>query len=149
MQVFRQTVPNSRCSNTWIGPWRFLFVLGSYSDLSIARPPQPRLDDIRRQNETKEHVLFGRPFVKRFALCYRTVVLPICPICNIDVLWPNGWMDQDATWYGGRPQPRIYCIRWGPSSPTERGTALTAFRPMSIMAKWSIISATAEFLFMW
>jgi len=19
------------------------------------------------------------------------------------VLWPNGWLDQDATWYGGRP----------------------------------------------
>ena len=22
------------------------------------------------------------------------------------VLWPNGWMDQNATWYGGRPQRR-------------------------------------------
>jgi len=22
------------------------------------------------------------------------------------LLWPNCWMDQDATWYGGRPQPR-------------------------------------------
>jgi len=21
-------------------------------------------------------------------------------------LWPNGWMDQDGTWHGGRPQPR-------------------------------------------
>jgi len=21
-------------------------------------------------------------------------------------LWPNGWMDQDATWYGGRPRPK-------------------------------------------
>ena len=21
------------------------------------------------------------------------------------LLWPNGWMNQDATWYGGRPQP--------------------------------------------
>jgi len=21
------------------------------------------------------------------------------------LLWPNGWMDQDATWYGGRPRP--------------------------------------------
>jgi len=18
-----------------------------------------------------------------------------CPVCNVDVLWPNGWMDQD------------------------------------------------------
>ena len=30
-------------------------------------------------------------FVKRFTLCYRTVV---CPVCDIGVLWPDGWMDQ-------------------------------------------------------
>jgi len=32
------------------------------------------------------------------------------------LLQPNGWMDQDATWYGGRPQPRRLCVRWGPRS---------------------------------
>jgi len=21
------------------------------------------------------------------------------------LLWPNGWMDQDANWYGGKPRP--------------------------------------------
>ena len=32
-------------------------------------------------------------------------------------------MDQDDTWYGGRPLPRQHCVRWGPSSHlTERGT---------------------------
>jgi len=31
------------------------------------------------------------------------------------LLWPNGWMDQDATWYGGKPRPRRHCIRWGRS----------------------------------
>ena len=31
-------------------------------------------------------------------------------------LWPNGWMDQDATWYGGRPRPRPHCVTWEPSS---------------------------------
>jgi len=25
------------------------------------------------------------------------------------LLRPNGWMHQDATWYGGRPQPRRHC----------------------------------------
>jgi len=25
-------------------------------------------------------------------------------------------MDQDATWYGGRPWPRPHCVRWRPSS---------------------------------
>ena len=31
------------------------------------------------------------------------------------LLWPNGWMDQDATSHEGRPQPRRLCVRWGPS----------------------------------
>ena len=90
--------------------------------------------------------IFGRPFVKWFALCYRTVVcavlsvlsvtlvycgqtvgwinmplgmeigLGLChivldgdpapaqkgaqstPIFGPCLLWPHGWMDQDATW---------------------------------------------------
>ena len=25
------------------------------------------------------------------------------PIFGPFLLWPNGWMHQDATWYGGRP----------------------------------------------
>jgi len=31
-------------------------------------------------------------------------------------MWPSGWMDEDATWYGSRPRPRPHCIRRGPSS---------------------------------
>jgi len=63
------------------------------------------------------------------------------------LLWPNSCMDQDAIWYGGRPRPRLHCVKWGPSSPTERGTAAPSFWPVSIVAKWSPISATAELLF--
>ena len=58
-------------------------------------------------------VVFGRPFVKRFALCYRSVVCPLCPVClscpvcDVRALWPNGWTDQDETrqaiWPGPRP----------------------------------------------
>jgi len=69
------------------------------------------------------------------------------PIFGPCPLWPNGWMDQDATWYRGRPRSRPHCVRWGPSSPTERGTAaLPHFSAMSIVAKRSPISATAELL---
>ena len=28
------------------------------------------------------------------------------PIFGPFLLWPNGWMHQDTTWYGCRPQPR-------------------------------------------
>ena len=27
------------------------------------------------------------------------------PIFGPFLLWPNGWMHQDATWYGDRPRP--------------------------------------------
>jgi len=70
-------------------------------------------------------LVFGRPFIKRFALCYRTVVLSVlsvCPGCNVGVLWPNDWTDEDETWHGGKFWPGPNCVRWGPSSP-QRGTA--------------------------
>ena len=35
------------------------------------------------------------------------------------LLWTNGLLDQDATWYGGRHLPRTHCVRWGPSSPIK------------------------------
>jgi len=38
------------------------------------------------------------------------------------LLWPNDWMDQDTTWYGGRPQPGLHCVKWGSNSPPhEKG----------------------------
>ena len=43
----------------------------------------------------------GRAFVKPFAVCYQTVICLSCPVCNVGVLWPNGWIDQDETWHGG------------------------------------------------
>jgi len=50
-------------------------------------------------------LIFGWSFVKRFALCYRTIVCPV--VCNVGVLWPNSWMHQDETWHRGRPWPRL------------------------------------------
>jgi len=50
--------------------------------------------------------------------------------------------------YGGRPRPRRHCVRWGPSSSRPKmGHSTPAFRRMSIVAKRSPISATAELLF--
>jgi len=50
---------------------------------------------------------------------------------------------QDATWYGSRPRSRPDCVRRGPSSPSESGTALQLplFGPCR-----SPISAAAELL---
>jgi len=76
--------------------------------------------------------VFGRPFVKRFALCYRSVVLSVC---NVRALWRSSWMDQDETWHARRTRPWPLCVRWGPSSPPQRGTAPN-FWPISVAAKW-------------
>jgi len=76
--------------------------------------------------------VFGRPFVKRFALCYRYVVClscPVCPVCHVRALWPNGWTDQDETWQAGRPRPWPHCVRWGPSSPSPKGHSPQIFGP--------------------
>ena len=43
-------------------------------------------------------------------------------------------MDQDATWYGGRPRPRRHCVD-GDTAPNGKGTTSTTFRPISIVAK--------------
>jgi len=45
----------------------------------------------------------------------------LSPILGPFLLWPNGWMHQDATWYGGRPRPTRHCVRCGPSYPQKKG----------------------------
>ena len=68
--------------------------------------------------------MIGRPFVKRFAVRYRSVVclsvLSDCPVYTVDVLWPNGWTDPDETWHAGRPRPWPHCVRWGLNSPSPK-----------------------------
>ena len=42
------------------------------------------------------------------------------PIFGPFLLWPNVWMHQDATSYGGRPQPGGLSVKWGPSHPSRK-----------------------------
>jgi len=67
--------------------------------------------------------VFGRPFVKRFALCYRTVVCPVC-------LWR--WYCGRTVWWMWMPLGREvdlgpgHIVLYGDPAPppTERGTAV-------------------------
>jgi len=51
------------------------------------------------------------------------------PIFGPCLLLPNGWMDQDATWYT-EIGPMRHCVRWGPmldgdpSPPAKKGHSL-------------------------
>jgi len=75
------------------------------------------------------------------------------PMCGPCLFWPNGWMDEDATWYESRPRPRSHCVRRGPNSPPrERGTAAPSFRPMSILVAvahlsycWALVTAVCPY----
>jgi len=42
------------------------------------------------------------------------------PIFGLCLLWPNGWMDKDATWYEGRPGHNVL---HGDPAPPKRDTA--------------------------
>jgi len=69
-------------------------------------------------------VVFGRPFVKQFALCYQTVVcLSVSPVCDVGVLWPNGWTDQDETCMQVGLGPGHIVLDGDPSPLPQRGTA--------------------------
>jgi len=37
------------------------------------------------------------------------------------LLWRNGWMDQDRTWHGHRPEPRRLSVSWKPSPLPKKG----------------------------
>ena len=92
--------------------------------------------------------LFGPTVCKtvRPMLSDRCPVLSVClSVCDVGVLWPNGWMDQNETWHGGRPWPRPHWVRWGPSPP-PKGAQQPPSWPISIVAKRLPISATAELL---
>ena len=30
---------------------------------------------------------------------------PVPSVCDVGVLWPNGWTDQDEIWHAARPRP--------------------------------------------
>jgi len=53
----------------------------------------------------------------------------VCIVRGPCLLWPNGWMDQDASWYRGGPWLRPHCVRWGCSSPSPNGYSPPVFSP--------------------
>jgi len=49
-------------------------------------------------------------------------------VCDVGVLWPNDWMDQDETWHvevGLGPDHTVF--DGDPAAPPQRGTAPTIF----------------------
>ena len=106
----------------------------------------PELQYTCNQSNGLPFMLFVRLFVKWFTLCYWTVVCTVLSVCNIGVLWPNGWMDQGSTWYVGRPWPRPHCVRWGPSPPplTVKHILVECVNLRDICEKYFTVSSLAD-----
>jgi len=73
--------------------------------------------------------IFGRPFVKRFVLCYQTVAcLSVCPVLgclsclSVTLVYCGqtvGWIKMNLDIAIGLGP--AYCVTWGPSSPPQTG----------------------------
>ena len=77
--------------------------------------------------------VFGRPFVKRFALCYWTVVCPVLSVCDVIVYYGQtvGWIRMPLGMVIGLGARHI--VLDADPSP-KRGTAsLPNFWPMSVV----------------
>ena len=62
---------------------------------------------------------YSRPRLNSSPYIIRPLSCPVVSclsVCNVGVLRPNAWTDQDETWHTARPRPQPHCIRWGPSS---------------------------------
>ena len=78
--------------------------------------------------------VFGRPFVKRFALCHQTVVCPalsVCPVMSVTLVYCGiGRSTPTELGLGSCEllgQPKRHCVRWVPSSPTPKGDRAPQF----------------------
>jgi len=49
--------------------------------------------------------------------CPVSVCLSFLSVCDVGVLWPNGWMDQDEFTVEVWPRPRPHCVIDGDSAP--------------------------------
>ena len=85
----------------------------------------------RRQQPVSNSIVFGRLFVKRFVLCYRTVVcLSVTLVCCGQTA---GWIKMPLGEEVGLGPGDI--VLNGDPAPLERGTVPPTFRSMSIVSK--------------
>jgi len=67
--------------------------------------PIPQAPDSFRTLTLKRLLNFWATIASNGSLCAMGP-LSCLPVSNVGVLWPSGWMDQDATWFWGRPRPQ-------------------------------------------
>jgi len=96
----------------------------------------------RQRDRQTDRQTDGRSASSRSLKTVHPILSDRCPalsVCDVGVLWPNGWMDQDITCYvgGPRPWPHNDIASDGDTGrlPAKKGTAAPNSRPMSFVAK--------------
>jgi len=75
------------------------------------------------------------------------VLIFLCGEWHPALLWPYGWMDEDATWYGSRHRRRPRSIRRVPSAPRKGHSTPSPLLGPCLLWPRSPILATAELLY--
>jgi len=97
----------------------------SPSSKNMGEPPNfGSLYGSKQRHGSRCHLVRGKPRSSQHCVTWG----PSSPLKGAEqstifgpcLLWPNGWMDQDATWSGGRPWTWPHCVRW---ALPQRGTA--------------------------
>jgi len=91
-------------------------------------------------------VIFGRPLVKRFALCYRTVLCPVLSVTQVYCGQTVGWIKMPHGMEVGLG-PATLCLMGTQLSPTRKGAQHSPHFSAHFAVARSPISAAAELLF--
>ena len=87
-------------------------------------------------------LVFGRLFVKRFALCYQTIVcLSVCLSCLSCLSVTLVYCDQTVGRIQMKPRTQVglgldHTVLDGDSGPLPKGAQPHNFRPISVVTKW-------------
>jgi len=79
-----------------------------------------RFDVVQR---SRYMAIFERPFIKRLALCYQTIVLSVLSCLSVTMVYCGqtvGWIDTKLGMQVGL-WPWPHCVRWGPATPPTKG----------------------------
>ena len=98
------TVSSEKLNNLWLNKILAVSLAGNYFWATVCKTVHP-------------------PFVKRFALCYRFAVCPVC--LSVTFVHCDQTVGRIKTWLAGRPPTWPHCVRWGPSSPSPKGAQQT------------------------
>ena len=104
--------------------------------------------DWTSRREILDVTIFGRLFVKRFALCYRYVVCPVC--LSVTLMYCGQTVGRIKMKLGlqvGLGPGHIVFGQWGPSSPSRKGAQPPQFSAHTCcgqMAAWIKMSLSME-----